>query len=112
MAEQPEACAAPPPLGCGARLMLFVPVWLLGSFLSIFGLYAILLAIGPKGPDSAMGSGLGAVMLAPIAGLLFGLAALGWQARFDPQGKRTGPIAATCLALLVLALLFGQGLFV
>lgn len=112
MAEQQEAQVAPPPIGCGGKLMLFVPVWLLGSFLSIFLLYRVLAATGPDGPDSAMGNGLGAVLLAPIGGFLAGLAALAWQSRYDPQGKRSGMVALACLVTVALAIVLGESLFV
>lgn len=111
MAEQQEARAAPAPIGCGGKLMLFVPVWLLGSFASIFLLYWLFEATGPKGPDSAMGSGLGAVMLAPVGGFLAGWAALAWQARYDADGKRSGIVGLACLIVFALAVLLGESLF-
>lgn len=111
MAEQQEASTAPPPIGCGGKLMLFVSVWLLGSFLSIFAIYAILDATGPNGPDSAMGNGLGAVMLAPVGGFVAGLGALAWQSRYDRDGKQSGVIGVACLVVLALAILLGESLF-
>lgn len=112
MAEQQDPGAAPPPIGCGGKLLLFVPVWLLGSFLSIFAIYALFEATGPKGPDSGMGNGLAAVMLAPVGGFLAGLAALAWQARYDRDGKKSGMVAVACLLVFALLVLLGESLFV
>lgn len=103
----------PPPLaspGWGARIGLFVAVAVFGALVSMVLVFLFLQATGPKGPDSAMGNSLGALMLAPVGGLLFGLAALLWQARYDRTGKRSALVAAVCLILFFVTIFVFAGL--
>ena len=105
---EPET-SAPKTVSWGARVGLFLAAGLLGTLASIVLLYFLFYATGPEGPDSGMGNALGAVMLSPVGGVLYGLGALLWQARSDRGGSKLGIVAAVLLVLVLIVVFVFTG---